>query len=570
MMIQKFIGRPRCRLFVLSACCIGGFFGQITAAATVEVSARDFVFVPKTVTVQIGDTVHWNWTEGIHTTTLGVSGIPDGRWDSGTQSVPFNFDQTFNQAGRFPYYCAFHWQMGMSGTVVVRDGNSVTPPLGNPIKPRIRTGNVNVKLTPIAEGLTAPNWGIAAPGNAGRLFVADQSGIIWTIDLARGQKSVFADLSELLVPLGFQGPNTFDERGLLGLAFHPGYQTNGLLYTFTSEPASGAADFSTLPVGTAADNQSVVREWRVAAPGNPLSVLDRRSSRVVLRIDKPQFNHNGGALSFGADGMLYLSTGDGGNADDQGVGHSAQGNGQDRGNVLGKILRIDPNGRNAPNRQYSIPADNPFASGSPGGQAGCADGACDEIYAYGLRNPFRFSFDSANGVLYAGDAGQNDIEEVDVIRSGANLGWRVREGAFCFNTNGDEPGFVSQPGGCSGAGMTVPVAQYDHDDGTAVIGGFVYRGSSIRSLRGRYVFGDYARPSAQEGRLLFLTGRNIAGRQQGARKSGVAEMRVQGQQGLGLFLLGFGQDAQGELYVLGNRTGNPFGTTGGVWKIEVP
>jgi glucose/arabinose dehydrogenase len=570
MTIQKFIDRPGWSTLFLSACCIVGLFCRISAAATVEVSVRDFVFTPKTVTLQVGDTVRWNWIEGIHTATSGVSGTPDGRWDSGVQSVPFIFGRTFDRAGRFPYFCTLHWQMGMAGTVVVRDANTPSPQqLDNPIKPRIRKGNTTVKLTSVAEGLTAPNWGIAAPGEAGRLFVTDQNGIIWAINLTDGQKTVFADLNGLLVPLGFQGPNTFDERGLLGLAFHPGYQTNGLLYTFTSEPVGGPADFSTLPAGTPANHQSVVREWRVAAPGNPLPVVDGNSSRVILRIDKPRFNHNGGALNFGADGLLYVSIGDGGGADDQGIGHSVQGNGQDRGNVLGKILRIDPDGRNASNQQYSIPADNPFASAAQGGQAGCADGVCDEIYAYGLRNPFRFSFDAANGALYAGDAGQNDIEEVDVIRPGANLGWPVREGSFCFNANGDEAGFVSRSGSCSRTGMTPPVAQYDHDDGTAVIGGFVYRGSNIRSLRGRYVFGDYAKPSAREGRLLFLTGRNIAGNNR-VRRSGLAEMRIQGRQGLGLFLLGFAQDAQGELYVLGNRTGNPFGLTGGVWKIEAP
>jgi glucose/arabinose dehydrogenase len=570
MMIQKLIGWPKCSPLVLSVCCVFGLFSHIAVAAIVQVNVRDFVFAPRTVTVRVGDTVRWNWINGIHSTTSGVSGTANGRWDSGVQSVPFSFDQTFNQAGGFPYFCTIHWQMGMTGTVVVQGTN--TPPLqqlDNPIKPRIRKGNVTVKLTPVTEGLTAPNWGIAAPGDAGRLFVADQNGIIWAVNLSNGQKTVFANLSGLLVPLGFRGPNTFDERGLLGLAFHPDYQANGLLYTFTSEPAGIQADFSTQPSGTAANHQSVVREWQVAAPGNLLAVVDMNSSRVILRIDEPQFNHNGGALNFGADGMLYVSTGDGGNADDQGVGHSAQGNGQDRGNVLGKILRIDPNGRSASNQQYSIPADNPFAGAAQGGQMGCADGICDEIYAYGLRNPFRFSFDTGNGVLYAGDAGQNEIEEVDVIRRGANLGWRVLEGAFCLNPNGSEPGFVSRPRNCSRTGLTAPVSQYDHDDGTAVIGGFVYRGNAIRGLRGRYVFGDYAKPSAQEGRLLFLTGRNIAGPQR-ARKSGLAEMRIQGQQGLGLFLLGFGQDAQGELYVLGNRTGIPFGATGGVWKIEVP
>lgn len=562
--IQKLI-----RSLALGICCVMVLFSEILEAATVEVNVSDFVFTPKTVTVKIGDTVRWNWANGSHSTTSGTSGTPNGQWDSGVHTPVFSFEQTFNQAGTFPYFCTLHWQQGMTGSVVVQTSSIPQTKLDNPIKPRIKKGNVRIKLTPVAEGLTAPNWGVAAPGDTGRLFVTDQAGIIWAINLTNGQKTVFADLSALLVPLGFQGPDTFDERGLLGLAFHPGYRTNGLLYTFTSEAVSGPADFSTLPAGTPANHQSVIREWKVPAPDNPSSVVDTNSSRVILRIDKPQFNHNGGALNFGADGMLYISTGDGGQADDQGVGHSAQGNGQDRSNVLGKILRIDPNGRNAPNQQYAIPADNPFVSGTSGGQAGCTDGICDEIYAFGLRNPFRFAFDTASGAIYAGDVGQNDIEEVDVIRPGANLGWPIREGTFCFNANGDDDGFVSKAKNCPGTGMTAPVSQYDHDDGTAIIGGFVYRGSNVRSLRGRYVFGDYAKPSAQEGRLLFLTGRNIVGKKS-IRKSPLAEIRINGQQSLGLFLLGFGQDAQGELYVLGNRTGIPFGSTGGVWKIEAP
>ena len=538
-------------------------------AATVEVRVSNFVFTPKTVKVELGDTVRWTWINGSHSTTSGPPGSPNGLWDSGVHGAGFSFTRTFDQAGRFPYFCTLHWQMGMVGTVVVADPNAPAKRLANPIKPRIAKGGVRVKLSPVAEGLVAPNWGMAAPGDAGRLFVSDQTGILWALDLATGNKKVFADMSSLLVTLGADGPDSFDERGLLGFAFHPGYRTNGLLYTFSSEPANGPADFTTLPSGTPANHQSVIREWKVPTPEDPASVADPASARVVLRIDKPQFNHSGGALNFGPDGMLYIATGDGGAADDQGDGHAAQGNGQDRGNVLGKILRIAPSGRMSPNGQYSVPADNPFAAGGSGGQAGCGDSACDEIYAYGLRNPFRFSFDSASGALYAGEVGQNDVEEVDVIRAGGNYGWPIREGRFCFNANGAEPGFVGKGNTCTAAGMTGPVAQYDHDDGTAIIGGFVYRGSAIPKLRGRYVFGDYARPSAQEGRLLFLTGRNLAGAGR-VRNSGLAQLRIKGQQSLGLFLLGFGQDAQGELYVLGNRTGIPFGSTGGVWKIEAP
>jgi glucose/arabinose dehydrogenase len=420
-------------------------------------------------------------------------------------------------------------------------------PLDDPIPGPIREGGVQVRLEPVATGLTAPNWGVSAPGDADRLFVVDQDGIVWAVDLSSGAKSVFLDVSSRLVPLGVGGPNTFDERGLLGLAFDPDYTNNGLLYTYTSEPVAGPADFSTMPTGTPANHQSAIAEWRVPNPRNASSVVDPSTRRELLRIDEPQFNHNAGALNFGPDGFLYISLGDGGAADDQGVGHSPQGNGQDPSNVLGSILRIDPTGTNSTNGNYGVPQDNPFV-----GQAGFVP----EIWAYGFRNPFRFSFDSRNGKLWAGDVGQNDIEEVDVVTKGGNFGWRVKEGSFLFDPNGAEPGFVTARSPGKPKGLIDPVAEYDHDEGIAVVGGFVYRGDAIPQLRGRYVFGDFARSFAEFGRLFFL---DPAER--------IREFRLVGQDSLGLKLDGFGQDADGELYVLGNTTGTPFGETGVVLRI---
>ena len=443
--------------------------------------------------------------------------------------------------------------------------------LVDPIRQPIRQGNISVRLVPVATGLTAPNWGTPAPGDNTRLFVVDQPGTLWAIDLSTGEKTVFGDFSGLLVPLGIAGQGTYDERGFLGIAFHPQYPANGLLYTFTSEPVNGAADFSTLPPGTAPNCQSVIREWQVPAPTNPASVVDPNSSRVLLRIDKPQFNHNGGGLDFGPDGMLFISLGDGGEADDQGVGHNPQGNAQDPSNVLGTILRIDPTGSNSANGQYGIPTDNPFfpgGNGPFGGQQGCADGTCDEIFAYGFRNPLRFSFDMERGDLYVGDVGQNDIEEVDVVTAGGNYGWRVKEGSFCFEPNGDGPGFVTNSRSCAQSSLIDPVAQYDHDEGIAILGGFVYRGQTIQALQGRYVFGDYSRAFfGNNGRLFFLDSKNIV-RNGKARKSTLKEFGLVGQDALDLSLLGFGQDASGELYVLGNSTGVPSGTTGVVLKIS--
>jgi glucose/arabinose dehydrogenase len=426
---------------------------------------------------------------------------------------------------------------------------SAAQPLDDPIPSSIKPGGIPLRLEPVTAGLTAPNWGIAAPGDPERLFVVDQPGIVWAVSLASGEKSVFLDVSDRLVPLGAFGPGTFDERGLLGLAFHPDYASNGLLYTYTSEPVSGAADFSTMPPGTTANHQSVVAEWTVPDPTDADSVVDLDTRRELMRIDEPQFNHNAGALVFGPDGFLYISLGDGGNEDDQGAGHSPQGNAQDPSNVLGKILRIDPTGSDSANGSYGIPEDNPFVD----------DPAfVPEIWAYGFRNPFRFSFDSATGSLLVADVGQNDIEEVDVVTGGGNFGWRVKEGSFLFDPNGDEPGFVTAHRPGEPAGLIDPIAEYDHDEGIAVVGGFVYRGEAVPGLRGRFVFGDFARSFTEFGRLFFLS---AAGR--------IREVRLVGQDSLGLKLDGFGQDAAGELYVLGNTTGTPFGDTGVVLRITV-
>ena len=432
----------------------------------------------------------------------------------------------------------------------------------DPFPSFIKQGGAPVALETVATGLTAPNWGTAAPGDSSRLFVTDQNGILWAIELASGDKSVFADLSGRLVNLGIAGPGTFDERGLLGVAFHPNYQSNGLLYTYTSEPVNGPADFSTMPPATDANHQSVIIEWQVPNPFDPASVVDPASARVLLRIDQPQFNHNGGAINFGADGMLYIALGDGGGRDDQGVGHGDTGNAQDPANVLGSILRIDPAGSDSANGNYGVPADNPFF-GQPGFAA--------ETFAYGFRNPFRFSFDKETGDLYAGDVGQDDIEEVDVVVAGGNYGWNVKEGSLCFDPNGAGPGFAFPASPCPNEppGLIDPVAEYNtaddllnNRDGRAVVGGFVYRGSDFPALRGRYVFGDFSRFTESginiDGSLFFLSKKNIVGRT-GVKTSKIVEMRLEGQDRLGKAVLGFGQDDSGELYVMANETGVPFG-----------
>jgi glucose/arabinose dehydrogenase len=412
--------------------------------------------------------------------------------------------------------------------------------LGDPIPGPVPAG-LPIGLATVATGLTAPNWGTFAPGVPDRLFVTDQNGILWAVDLNTGAKAVFLDFSGRVVPTG--------ERGLLGVAFHPAYQSNGLVYTYTSEAAAAATDFP-LPLGVTPDHATVITEWIVPLPADPAAAIDPASNRIVLSIAQPQDNHNGGALSFGPDDRLYISLGDGGAGDDQGPGHSPQGNGQDPGNLLGAILRIDPDGADSANGQYGIPAENPFFPGGPGpfgGPGGCLDGLCDEIFAYGFRNPFRSSFDSATGALYTADVGQRFVEEIDLVVGGGNYGWPLKEGAFCFDANGTGPGFVTDNPdptcGRADLGLIDPIAQYDHDEGIAVIGGFVYRGSSIPELRGRYIFGDN-----RQGRLFALDRRDRL--QEGDARPGVIT-ELQKQPGLNFSLLGFGQDASGEVYALG-------------------
>jgi glucose/arabinose dehydrogenase len=491
-------------------------------------------------------------------------------------------------------------------------------PLADPIPGLIPQSPIRIALETVQSGLVSPVAAAVAPGDHNHLYVADQTGQVWRIATANRedgdddgnddhgnngggndrhkngssgsgssgngghgaddqggdehgndqqgasrQPQLFLDVSKLLVSLGL-GPGKYDERGLLGIAFHPQFRFNGLFYTFTSQPVKGRADFTTLPQGVAPNCQSVVTEWRVQRPNKRGSPVDLGSARELMRIDKPQFNHNGGALAFGADQMLYISLGDGGGADDEGDGHAPEGNAQSlaAGNVLGKILRIDPLGRNAANGKYGIPADNPFV-----GKAGA-----DEIFAYGFRNPFRMSFDPA-GRLVVGDVGQNNVEEVDIVTPGGNYGWRVKEGTFLFDTGGPNSdtdpdvgkGFVYADSPGMPANMIDPIAQYDHADGPdqpetriAVIGGFVYRGHKLRGLQGQYVFGDYsgeASPTPQG--HLFVLGRN----------NRVENLVPVNRNPLGMAVLGFAQDARGELYLLANGTGTLLGKTGVVMKL---
>jgi len=235
------------------------------------------------------------------------------------------------------------------------------------------------------------------------------------------------------------------ELGLLGMAFHPDYSTNGYVYlSYTGQGANGL--------------ESRVSRFQLNG-----QVLDSNSEQIVLRVDQPYSNHNGGQIAFGSDGYLYFGLGDGGSGGDP-LGH-----GQNTNTWLGSMLRIDVG--DGSSGTYSIPADNPFVSG--GGQA--------EIFAWGLRNPWRWSFDRLTGDLWLGDVGQGEYEEIDVIMNGHNYGWNIMEASSCY----------SPSTGCDQTGLELPVAEYDHSQGVAVTGGYVYRGSEVPSLQGLYVYGDY-------------------------------------------------------------------------------
>ncbi len=404
---------------------------------------------------------------------------------------------------------------------------------------------VGVQL--VASGFVAPLALEVPPDLSGRKFIVDQAGVIYVLDASGTLRAEpFLDLRDRMVQLN----PSYDERGLLGLAFHPQYGLNGRFFVFYTAPkeAGDPVDF---------DSRTHISEFHVAA--GDANAADPASEVILLDFLKPQSNHNGGQLRFGPDGFLYASTGDGGAANDVGVGHTLNtGNAQDLTRLLGKILRIDVN-HGSP---YTVPADNPFVDNG---------GAQPEIWAYGLRNPFRFSFDSGGShQLFCADVGQNLFEEVDLITKGGNYGWNLREGLHCFapDSPNTPPPTCPSVGG-SGEPLIDPILEYPHLDpsggpmGIAAIGGFIYRGTAMSSLTGQYVFGDLSRGFLAGDGSLFAATKSLDG------SWSMRELAVAAMPGarLGRFIHGFGEDASGELYVLATTNLGPTGTTGEVYKI---
>ena len=410
-----------------------------------------------------------------------------------------------------------------------------------------------VRLEPVAQGLVAPIALVSPADGTGRMFIVDQVGTISILPKAGPMMpEPFLDLRSKLVSLSAR----YDERGLLGLAFHNDFKTNGKFYVFYSVPLRSGA-----PAGY--NHTSRISEFRVSRD-NP-NKADLSSERVILEIDKPQSNHNGGPIAMGPDGYLYIPTGDGGSANDAGLGHNPTiGNGQDTGSLHGKILRIDVDSA-APGLAYGIPRDNPFADGAKGRP---------EIYAYGLRNPYLLTFDKGGDhELFVGMAGQNRWESLWIIKKGANYGWRIREGSHCFDpaTGNDLASGACPTTGAAGEPLALPIVEYPNAAGpggygVTAIGGQVYRGQAMPHLAGRYLFVEFSRGFTEPGDgILFVGTRLDAAGDAWTFEEVTIAGRPNGR--IGAFARGIGQDADGELYLLTSSMLGPGGATGAVYRL---
>lgn len=343
-------------------------------------------------------------------------------------------------------------------------------------------GQVAVRLEQVATGLAFPVLVTAAPGDTSRLFIVEKGGTVRILRNGAVLPTPFIDLSARVT----KG----SEQGLLGMAFHPTDNRVVLSFTVAGPERGGRSRIATF------------------TPGADPDVLDPATEQLVLEVDQPYSNHNGGEVAFGPDGYLYVGLGDGGSGGDP------QGHGQDRSDLLGSLLRLDLD-HGTP---YTVPASNPFV-----GQAGSRG----ELWNWGLRNPWRFSFDRTTGDLYIADVGQNEWEEVDVqpaaSNGGENYGWARMEGTHCYG------------GGCSTTGLVLPLVEYGHGDGCSITGGYVYRGQDIPGLAGTYFYGDYC-----EGWVRSFVYAGGSATQQMSWPT----LSTGGQ------ITSFGQDARGELYIV--------------------
>lgn len=369
-----------------------------------------------------------------------------------------------------------------------------------------------IKLKLIAKDVASPVSMDSPKDGSGRLFICEQTGKIKIIKNGAVLVKPFLDVSSKLDKIN----RGYSEKGLLGLAFHPNYKSNGRFFIYYSAPTANSTF----------NHKSVIAEYMVSPDANVAGA----EGRILMEIEQPESNHNGGQLAFGPDGFLYIGVGDGGGAGDD---HGKYGNGQELNTLLGKILRIDVNGK----VPYDIPADNPFAK---------AADAKPEIYAYGLRNPWRFSFDRKTGKLFCGDVGQDKWEEIDIIHKGKNYGWRIMEGNHCFKPSTN----------CNPAGLEIPVAEYSHSEGISVTGGYVYNGSAIPALQGKYVFADW------NGKMFYL---DETGGKYKLQKLMIADKK---NNDAGSNINSFGEGENGELYILTQRSSVTLLSNGSVYQLQ--
>jgi glucose/arabinose dehydrogenase len=496
----------------------------------VSVEIKSFSFQPASITVPAGSTVYWiNRDPVAHTVTA-----DDGSFESpDIASNGGRFEHTFTEAGSYKYHCTPH--PSMKGEIVVTKSEASNDPTSMVPK---------VKLEMVAEGFTAPMEYISARDGTGRMFLVDQTGLIKIVK-ADGtvQEEPFLDVRDRMVKL----MSGFDERGLLGLAFHPDFANNGRFFVFYSAPLrSGALE--------GWNCTSHVSEFSISK-SDP-NKADLSTEKILLQVDKPQFNHNGGTITFGPDGYLYIPLGDGGNADDVGLGHAPDGNGQNTTTLLGKILRIDVDNIDE-GMAYAIPADNPFLD---------QEDILPEIYALGLRNPWRIAFDTGGDRdLFVSDAGQNLWEEVDIVTKGGNYGWNAREGTHCFDpkTPNESPAECLDQDARDET-LIDPVIEYGHDLGTAVVGGYVYRGQALSEMQGKYIFADWSNDfSRGNGTLLAATPS-----EEGLWSWEEIEVADHPSGRVDRFIRSFGIDDEGEVYVLTSNETGPINSTGMVFKIQ--
>lgn len=422
-----------------------------------------------------------------------------------------------------------------------------------PCEGALQAAEAKLGLKLVAGDFVSPVGLIPFTGGSGKNLVWDQVGQVYLLTKGAPPK-LFLDLQGRLVKLKVG----FDERGVLGLALHPDFKRNGKLYAFYSAPLRAGA-----PAGF--DHTARISEFKVSESDKAETdkeKVDLSSERLLLEIDKPQFNHNSGRIAFGPDGFLYIGVGDGGEGNDVGLGHAPIGNGQTLDTLLGKFLRIDVDHGNP----YGIPQDNPFKNGK----------GRPEIFAYGVRNPWGFSFDrGGKHELFSADVGQDSFEEINIIVKGGNYGWNVREGFVCF----DPKHPINPPEKCAEAGadgkpFIDPIVAYKNFKrfakdpearGISVTGGYVYRGKSLPHLQGRYIFADWSKNWIKGEGVLFAATKPASG---GGRWSlAQLDLASHPQGHVGAYVVALGEDEDGELYVLTNDSNQLVGKTGKVYRL---